>query len=90
MLNQFWINAKNDGLATNRTYDSLFRLAVAQARLNLSNIINEEIVTQVMNSLSLMWSQDRKSRQSNNEPERVNPPSILLCAKSYRVGHDDS
>ena len=57
MLNQFWINAKNDGLATNRTYDSLFRLAVAQARLNLSNIINEEIVTQVMNSLSLMWSQ---------------------------------
>jgi DNA replicative helicase MCM subunit Mcm2 (Cdc46/Mcm family) len=57
MLNQFWINAKNDGLATNRTYDSLFRLAAAQARLNLSDVINEEIVTQVMNSLSLMWSQ---------------------------------
>jgi replicative DNA helicase Mcm len=57
MLNQFWINAKKEGLATNRTYDSLFRLAVAQARLNLSNVINEEIATQVMNSLSLMWSQ---------------------------------
>jgi DNA replicative helicase MCM subunit Mcm2 (Cdc46/Mcm family) len=57
MLNQFWINSKKENLATNRTYDSLFRMAVAQARLNLSHVINEEIATQVMNSLSLMWSQ---------------------------------
>ena len=26
MLNQFWINTKKEGLATNRTYDSLFRI----------------------------------------------------------------
>jgi replicative DNA helicase Mcm len=79
MLNQFWINAKNDGLATNRTYDSLFRMAVAQSRLNLSDVINEEIVTQVMNSLSLMWSQYGK------EAKIMMSPRVLTYQTFYRV-----
>jgi DNA replicative helicase MCM subunit Mcm2 (Cdc46/Mcm family) len=71
ILNQFWINTKNDGLATNRTYDSLFRMAVAQARLNLSDVIDEEIVTQVMNPLSLMWSQYGKVAKVIMSPKEL-------------------
>ena len=89
MLNQFWINTKKEGLATNRTYDSLFRIAAAQARLNLSDEINEDIVTQAMNSLSLMWSQVRKSCQNNNESKGVNLPGILSSPKSYEVRYDN-
>jgi hypothetical protein len=68
MLNQFWIKIKKDGSATNRTYDLLFRIAVAQARLNLSDEINEEIIIQTMNSLSLMWSQYGKIVRAISSP----------------------
>jgi DNA replicative helicase MCM subunit Mcm2 (Cdc46/Mcm family) len=68
MLNQFWIKIKKDGSATNRTYDPLFRIAVAQARLNLSDEINEEIIIQTMNSLSLMWSQYGKIVRAISSP----------------------
>jgi hypothetical protein len=79
MLNQFWINTKKDGLATNRTYDSLFRLAVAQARLNLTDVINEEIATQVMKTLSLMWSQYGKVARV------IMNPRVLTYETCYRV-----
>jgi hypothetical protein len=79
MLNQFWINTKKDGLATTRTYDSLFRMAVAQARLNLIDMVNEEIATQVMNSLSLMWSQYGKVARVIMSPREL---TYEMC---YRV-----
>ena len=48
MLTEFWLDLKKRGLATNRTLDSLFRIAKAQARLHLSDVVNEEIVTEIM------------------------------------------
>jgi DNA replicative helicase MCM subunit Mcm2 (Cdc46/Mcm family) len=77
MLNQFWINAKKEGLATNRTYEAIFRTAEAQARLNLSDEINEDIAIQTMNSLGLMWSQYGKIVRVNIKSQRVYIPSIL-------------
>lgn len=66
-------------MATNRTYDSLFRLAVAQARLNLTDVINEEIATQVMKTLSLMWSQYGKVARV------IMNPRVLTYETCYRV-----
>lgn len=79
MLNQFWINTKNEGLATKRSYEAIFRIAEAQARLNLSNDINVDIATQTMNSLSLMWSQYGKFVRT------VSSPNELTSQVFYRV-----
>jgi len=57
MLTDFWLDLKKKDLATNRTLDSLFRIAKAQARLHLSDIVDEEIVTEVMNDYQLRMSQ---------------------------------
>jgi len=86
ILNQFWINTKNDGLATNRTYDSLFRMTVAQARLNLSDVIDEEIVTQVMNSLSLMWSQYGKVAKVIMNPKELTYQVFYQVLKVTKSG----
>jgi DNA replicative helicase MCM subunit Mcm2 (Cdc46/Mcm family) len=56
-LNKFYIKAKIEGVAMNRTYDSIFRLAEAQARLNLSSDVNDEVATQIMDSISAILSQ---------------------------------
>lgn len=48
MLIEFWLELKRRELASNRTLDSLFRLAKAQARLHLSEVVDEEIVTEFM------------------------------------------
>jgi hypothetical protein len=57
MLTDFWLDLKKKDLATNRTLDSLFRIAKAQARLHLSDIVDEEVVTEVMNDYQLRMSQ---------------------------------
>jgi replicative DNA helicase Mcm len=49
MLIEFWLELKRKDFASNRTLDSLFRLAKAQARLHLSEVVDEEIVTEIMN-----------------------------------------
>lgn len=48
MLTEFWLDLKKQELATNRTLDSLFRTAKSQARLHLSDAVNEEIVKEIM------------------------------------------
>lgn len=56
-LNQFWEKAKVEGIVTNRAYDALFRLAEAQAKLNFSGEVDDDIATQIMDSMKLMLSQ---------------------------------
>ncbi len=56
-LNRFWINAKLEGVATNRSFFSIKRIAGAQAKLNLSWEIDDNIARKTMNSLQLMYSQ---------------------------------
>ncbi len=40
------MKAKIDLVVTNQAYDSIFRLAEAQVRFNLSSEVNDEIATQ--------------------------------------------
>jgi replicative DNA helicase Mcm len=86
MLNQFWINAKKEGLATNRTYEAIFRIAEAQAKLSLSNEINEDIAMQTMNSISLMWSQYGKIVRAISSPREFASQVFYQVLKVTRSG----
>ena len=48
IIAEFWLDLKRKDLATNRTLDSLFRIAKSQARLHLSDVVNEDIVREIM------------------------------------------
>jgi len=56
-LNRFWTNAKLKGMAGNRSLFSIKRIAEAQAKLNLSRIVDENIARKTMQSLQLMYYQ---------------------------------
>jgi DNA replicative helicase MCM subunit Mcm2 (Cdc46/Mcm family) len=68
-LNQFWRKGKVQGAVTTRTYDSIFRIAEAQARLNLTDEVTDDIATQAMDLISLMLLQYGKVVQTI-EPAR--------------------
>jgi DNA replicative helicase MCM subunit Mcm2 (Cdc46/Mcm family) len=46
MLNRFWEKLKVDGIATNRTFDTVYRIAESHARLHLKNTVDSEIATE--------------------------------------------
>jgi DNA replicative helicase MCM subunit Mcm2 (Cdc46/Mcm family) len=85
-LNQFWKRAKIQGTATNRTYDSIFRIAEAQARLNLCNEVDNDIATQTMDSLSLMLSQYGNIVQTIQSPRDITYAAFLNILKVTKSG----
>ena len=85
-LNQFWKNGKIQGVATNRTYDSIFRIAEAQARLNLSNEVTDDIATQAMDSISLMLSQYGKVVQTIQSARDITYEAFVNVLKRIKTG----
>lgn len=85
-FNKFWIKAKNEGTATNRTYDSLFRLAEAQAKLNLSSEVSDEIATQTMGSIRLMLSQYGKIVETVESPKDITYRAFFYILKQTKAG----
>ncbi len=85
-LNQFWKNGRIQGVATNRTYDSIFRIAQAQARLNLSDEVTDDIATQAMDSISLMLSQYGKVVQTIQSPRNVTYDMFVNVLKQTKSG----
>ena len=57
MLNEFWANAKIKGLLTIRMYNGLYKIAEAQAKLQLKDEVDEEIAKQTIESVQLMMAQ---------------------------------
>ena len=53
MLNEFWIHAKIQKTLTIRGYNSLFRKAEAQAKLQLKNEVDAEIPNKLWNQSNL-------------------------------------
>jgi replicative DNA helicase Mcm len=47
MLSDFWIRMADQGIAANRTLDSLMRMSKAQARLHLQTEVTPEIVNEI-------------------------------------------
>jgi DNA replicative helicase MCM subunit Mcm2 (Cdc46/Mcm family) len=85
-LNKFWINAKIQGVGTNRSYDSIFRIAEAQAKLNLSDEIVDEIANQVMDSLSLIYLQYGKVIKKISNPREIAAQSFFNILKQTGTG----
>jgi MCM AAA-lid domain len=85
-LNKFWIKAKIENTVTNRTYDSIFRLAEAQARLNLSHEVSDEISTQTMESISLMLSQYGKIVDTVESPKDITYRAFFYILKQTKAG----
>lgn len=56
-LNDFWAKAKLKGLLSIRMYNGLYKIAEAQAKLQLRNVVDEEIADQVMEDVQLMMVQ---------------------------------
>ena len=86
MLNEFWIRARTEGMATNRTYDSLFRLAEAQAKFNLKMQVDDEIATQTMESVRLLIAQYGKIIDTISSPKDVTYIAFFNILKNTRVG----
>jgi DNA replicative helicase MCM subunit Mcm2 (Cdc46/Mcm family) len=84
-LNEFWTEARIKGVATNRTYDAVFRLAEAQAKLNLSGIIDDDAVNQAMQSLSLMLSQYGQIIRSIESPRVIAYSAFINILKQTRA-----
>lgn len=57
MLNEFWVTAKSQGLLSNRMYLGLYKIAEAQAKLQLKHEVDEEIAKQTMESVRIMMAQ---------------------------------
>ena len=85
-LNKFWIKAKREGVATNRGYDSIFRIAEAQAKLNFSHEINDEIANQVMDSLRLIYVQYGKVIERISNPRDIAVQSFYHILKQTDAG----
>jgi replicative DNA helicase Mcm len=85
MLVEFWLELKVKELATNRTLDSLFRLAKAQARMHLSDIIDVEITTEVMHSYSQAMLQYGQIIKIIESPRDVTYREMLSILKLTRA-----
>lgn len=57
MLSEFWMRLSDEGHGANRTLDSLFRIAKAQARLHLKEEIDTQIANEVIQSVGLMLAE---------------------------------
>ncbi len=84
-LNEFWTEARLRNVATNRTYDAIFRIAEATAKLNLNEKMDDEIVEQTMDSLSIMWSQYGQFVKTIDSPKDVAYQAFLDILKQNKV-----
>ena len=84
-INKFWTKAKIGDAATNRTYDSIFRLAEAQAKLNLAMEVDDDIATQTMDSVSLMLSQYGKIVSTVQSPRDITYNAFLNILKQTKA-----
>jgi DNA replicative helicase MCM subunit Mcm2 (Cdc46/Mcm family) len=82
MIIDYWLQLKEKGIASNRTLDSLFRISKAQARLHLSEIVNIEIVTEVMNQYGRMALQYGEIVNIIESPRDVTYKEMLNIVKT--------
>ena len=67
-MNRFWIKARLKGIAGNRSFFSIKRIAEAQAKLNLSYEVDDIIASKTMQSLQLMFMQYGKIIEQIQNP----------------------
>lgn len=81
MLNQFWVKAKVKGLLTTRMYNGLYKIAEAQAKLQLRDLVDEEIAEQVLDDVRLTMVQYGETVEKIMGPHEV---AIKTCQDILR------
>ena len=71
MLNEFWIGLKLQGIAHNRGLESIYRIAVAHAKLRLKQTVDSEIAGAAMESFILLLSNRGKVAQIVDYPRDI-------------------
>lgn len=85
MLNDFWIKAKVGGLLKIRGYNTLFRLAEAQAKLQLKSQVDADIANQTMESIQIMMVQYGQTIKPVNNPRDVTINSFIEILESSKA-----
>lgn len=87
MLKEFWLQLKQSGDASNRTLDSIFRMAKAQARMQLRDTVDEEIAKQTMNAISaIMAEYGQAIAVVAADPRQVAYDAIVNVVQETEVG----
>jgi len=86
MLNKFWAQQNPGGLMNNRFYNHIFKIAEAEAKLQLSDIINEEIATQTMESMRLMLLQYAENVKVVVNPSQITYDKFLEILENSKAG----
>jgi DNA replicative helicase MCM subunit Mcm2 (Cdc46/Mcm family) len=77
MLGAFWARLKMEGIATNRTLDSIYRIAEATARLKLKDKVDGIIATEVMESIQVLLLQYGRIKQVIEDPRNAAEQEIV-------------
>jgi DNA replicative helicase MCM subunit Mcm2 (Cdc46/Mcm family) len=86
MLSDFWIRMSEQGLASNRSFDSLIRIARGQARLHLKEEIDAQIASEVMKDVHLMFvKMGRRVDPTVEDPRDVTYYEIIQFANTLEV-----
>jgi hypothetical protein len=86
MLNEFWEEAKLHESLENRMLNGLFSMAEAQAKLYLKDIVDEEIATEIMESVQLMTVQYGEMLKTISNPKIVTYNKFLEILQNNKAG----
>lgn len=86
MLNRFWAQQDAGGLMNNRFYNHIFKIAEAEAKLQLSDKIDEEIATQTMESIQLMLLQYAQNVRVVDKPDEITYRKFFEILQNTKAG----
>jgi MoxR-like ATPase len=86
MLNEFWANAKIKGLLTIRMYNGLYKIAEAQAKLQLKDEVDEEVAKQTIESVQLMMAQYGQTVRMVIGPKDATFKAFLEILQRVEIG----
>jgi len=86
ILNQFWANAKAKGLLTNRMFYGLYKIAEAQAKLQLTDIVDEDVAEQAIEDVRLMMVQYGETVAKIMGPREVTIKTFQDVLKRSEIG----
>lgn len=86
MLNEFWAQQEAGGLMNNRFYNSIFKIAEAEAKLQLCTKIDEEIATETMKSIQLMLFQYAENIKVVAKPSEITLEKFTHILENTEAG----
>ena len=86
MLNEFWAKQDAGGLMNNRFYNHIFKIAEAEAKLQLCEKIDEEIAMETMKSIQLMLFQYAQNVKIVAKPSEITLKKFTDILENTKAG----